>query len=134
LATFVLVNHFYLQSRRKFLIKVFFFYAGVSALRLTDDATSEADRDTLAPLPLPNSWGAGSVASSGVAGGATGGTPHIPYYPTGYAPMSYTYSSDPLGSAQMPSSTFTYGREGSVHSGSGKTHNDQILLLNLHAL
>lgn len=81
---------------------------------MTEDAVSEADRDTLAPLPLPTPWG-------GMPGGSVGGsaTPHIPYYPTGYAPMSYSYSSDPLGTAPLPS-TFSYGREGSVHSGSGK--------------
>lgn len=88
---------------------------GVSALRLTDDATSEADRDTLAPLPLPTPWG--NVPGATVAGAAT---PHIPYYPTGYAPMPYSYSSDPLGSGPVQTSTFSYGREGSVHSGSGK--------------
>lgn len=88
--------------------------AGVSSLRLTDDATSEVDRDTLAPLPLPTPWGSGPGAT--VAGAAT---PHIPYYPTGYAPMPYSYSSDPLGAAPVQTSTFTYGREGSVHSGSG---------------
>jgi hypothetical protein len=93
-------------------------YVGVSALRLTDDTTSEADRDTLAPLPLPTPWGSGPGAT--VAGAAT---PHIPYYPTGYAPMPYSYSSDPLGSAPVQSTTFTYGREGSVHSGSGNPRN-----------
>ncbi|XP_032780007.1 segment polarity protein dishevelled homolog DVL-3 isoform X2 [Daphnia magna] len=92
---------------------------GVSALRLTDDTTSEADRDTLAPLPLPTPWGSGPGAT--VPGGAT---PHIPYYPTGYAPMPYSYSSDPLGSAPVQSTTFTYGREGSVHSGSGSSGSD----------
>ncbi|XP_059352330.1 segment polarity protein dishevelled homolog DVL-3-like isoform X1 [Daphnia carinata] len=92
---------------------------GVSALRLTDDAASEADRDTLAPLPLPTPWGSGPGAT--VAGAAT---PHIPYYPTGYAPMPYSYSSDPLGSAPVQSTTFTYGREGSVHSGSGSSGSD----------
>lgn len=103
----------------------------MSSLRLTEDATSDADRDTLAPLPLPTPWGGvsggsvvGGVAGGGAGAGAGGGggsgaAPHIPYYPTGYAPMSYTYSSDPLGAGPMPSSTFTYGREGSVHSGSG---------------
>ncbi|EFX79289.1 dishevelled-like protein [Daphnia pulex] len=92
---------------------------GVSALRLTDDTTSEADRDTLAPLPLPTPWGSGPGAT-----GAGGATPHIPYYPTGYAPMPYSYSSDPLGSAPVQSTTFTYGREGSVHSGSGSSGSD----------
>lgn len=92
---------------------------GVSALRLTDDTSSEADRDTLAPLPLPTPWGSGPGAT--VPGGAT---PHIPYYPTGYAPMPYSYSSDPLGSAPVQSTTFTYGREGSVHSGSGSSGSD----------
>lgn len=101
---------------------------GVSSLRLTDDATSEADRDTLAPLPLPTPWGGvpgGSIASgvSGGGGGGGGSTPHIPYYPAGYAPMTYAYSSDPLGSAPMPSTAFPYGREGSVHSGSGMDQN-----------
>ena len=96
----------------------YLFLIGVSSLRLTDEGTSETDRDTLAPLPMPTPWSGGGAASSISAGGG-GSTPHIPYYPTGYAPMSYTYSSDPLGSGPMPSSTFVYGREGSVHSGSG---------------
>lgn len=118
----------------------------MAALSLADDKAAEADRDTLAPLPAPTApclpWGAMSVAGGGssvsvagglvgpasgagsVVGGAAGaaasvagsGAPHIPYYPTGYAPMSYSYSSDPL------AGSFAYGaghREGSVHSGSG---------------
>ena len=89
-------------------------FIGVASLQLTDDTTSEADKDTLAPLPLPTPWGGGPAGSN-----ASTTTPHIPYYPAGYAPMSYSYSSDPLGSAPMPSSSFAYGREGSVHSGSG---------------
>jgi len=94
---------------------------GVSSLRLTEDGVSESDRDTLAPLPLPTPWG-------GMAGGSVGGstaTPHIPYYPTGYAPMSYSYSSsEPLATAPLAPSTFSYGREGSVHSGSGSSGSD----------
>jgi len=94
---------------------------GVSSLRLTEDGVSESDRDTLAPLPLPTPWG-------GMAGGSVGGsaaTPHIPYYPTGYAPMSYSYSSsDPLATAPLAPSTFSCGREGSVHSGSGSSGSD----------
>lgn len=149
--------------------------SGVAALSLADDKAAEADRDTLAPLPAPTApclpWGAMSVAGGGssvsvagglvgpasgagsVVGGAAGaaasvagsGAPHIPYYPTGYAPMSYSYSSDPLAGsfaygaghregsvhsgsvvgATLPS-TFTYGgqREGSVHSGSGSSGSD----------
>ena len=101
-----------------------FSFTGVAALRLTDDTASEADRDTLAPLPLPapSPWGGMGSGAGGSSSSAStsGGVPHIPYYPTGYAPMSYSYSSDPLGGATLPS-TFSYGgREGSVHSGSGK--------------
>jgi len=101
---------------------------GVAALRLTDDTASEADRDTLAPLPLPapSPWGGMGSGAGGSSSSAStsGGVPHIPYYPTGYAPMSYSYSSDPLGGATLPS-TFSYGgREGSVHSGSGSSGSD----------
>lgn len=93
------------------------FSTGVASLRLTDDAASEADRDTLAPLPLPSApWGGGPGSTGGIS---HSNPPHVPYYPTGYAPMPYSYSSDPLGGTTLPS-TFSYGREGSVHSGSGK--------------
>merc|ERR1712071_682999 len=95
---------------------------GVSSLRLTEDVISESDRDTLAPLPLPTPWG--GMPSGGTGGGGSSATPHIPYYPTGYAPMSYSYSSDPLGTAPLAPSTFSYGREGSVHSGSGSSGSD----------
>ena len=98
---------------------LFLCHPGVASLRLSDDTTSEADRDTLAPLPLPapSPW----VGMAPSVAGSTASAPHIPYYPTGYAPMSYSYSSDPLGGTAAPS-TFSYGREGSVHSGSGNNN------------
>lgn len=76
----------------------------MAALKLQDDdAVSEADRDTLAPLPPPTSgtpWG-GQMPYSGCY------TPQV----TGYTPMPFNYNET--------ASFASFVRDGSVHSGSG---------------
>ncbi|RZF39827.1 hypothetical protein LSTR_LSTR000475 [Laodelphax striatellus] len=88
----------------------------MSTLKLHDDCVS-LDRDTVGPLPPP--------------GGAPSWPPpcppqHMPYAGTylphstgggggGYAPMPFNYSTEPPG--------YTFGREDSVHSGSGGSSN-----------
>lgn len=81
----------------------------MAALKLQDDdAVSEADRDTLAPLPPPSTstaWG-GQMPYSGCY------TPQA----TGYAPMPFNYTNETVSFA-------SFARDGSVHSGSGGSSN-----------
>ena len=86
----------------------------MSQLSLTDvDSVSEAERDTLAPLPPP-AW-ANQFTNN----------PYGPSYvppppPGGYNPMPYstyaTPANDTASYVSMP------GNDGSVHSGSGEAH------------
>lgn len=81
-----------------------FTISGLASLKLgEDDTLSEADRDTLAPLPPP------SAASPW-------GGPHMPYAgtyvppATGYAPMPFNYTNE----------SYAFNRDSSTNSGSGK--------------
>lgn len=73
-----------------------------------DDTLSEADRDTLAPLPPP------SAASPW-------GGPHMPYAgtyvppATGYAPMPFNYTNE----------SYAFNRDSSTNSGSGSSGGTQ---------
>ncbi|XP_076043044.1 segment polarity protein dishevelled isoform X2 [Oratosquilla oratoria] len=80
----------------------------LAGLKLDEDTLSEADRDTLAPLPPPSAtspWGG----------------PHMPYAgtyvppATGYAPMPFNYTNE----------SYTFNREGSTNSGSGSSSGTQ---------
>ncbi|KAK7070976.1 Segment polarity protein dishevelled DVL-3 [Halocaridina rubra] len=83
--------------------------ASLAGLKLgEDDTLSEADRDTLAPLPPPS-------ASSPWGG------PHMPYAgtyvppATGYAPMPFNYTNE----------SYAFNRDGSTNSGSGSSGGTQ---------
>lgn len=78
---------------------------GLAGLKLgEDDTLSEADRDTLAPLPPPS-------------GTSPWGGPHMPYAgtyvppATGFTPMPFNYTNE----------SFAFNRDGSTNSGSGNT-------------
>ncbi|XP_021914932.1 segment polarity protein dishevelled homolog DVL-3 isoform X3 [Zootermopsis nevadensis] len=81
----------------------------MSSLKLHDDSTS-LDRDTVGPLPAPNTmpspWGGTHMPYSGT---------YLPHTGTGYAPMPFNYTNEP--------SVYGYAREESVHSGSGGSSN-----------
>ncbi|XP_023709119.1 segment polarity protein dishevelled homolog DVL-3 isoform X2 [Cryptotermes secundus] len=83
--------------------------AAMSNLKLHDDCTS-LDRDTVGPLPAPNTmpapWGGTHMPYSGT---------YLPHTGTGYAPMPFNYTNEP--------SVYGYAREESVHSGSGGSSN-----------
>ena len=67
-----------------------------------DDTLSEADRDTLGPLPPPTAtspWGGHHMPYAGT---------YIPPA-TGYAPMPFNYTNE----------SYTFNRDGSTNSGSG---------------
>ncbi|XP_066975078.1 segment polarity protein dishevelled homolog DVL-3-like isoform X2 [Macrobrachium rosenbergii] len=83
--------------------------ASLAGLKLgEDDSLSEADRDTLAPLPPPS-------ASSPWGG------PHMPYAgtyvppATGYAPMPFNYTNE----------SYAFNRDGSTNSGSAQSGGTQ---------
>ncbi|PSN53268.1 Segment polarity protein dishevelled DVL-3 [Blattella germanica] len=81
----------------------------MSNLKLQDDCTS-LDRDTVGPLPAPNTmpapWGGTHMPYSGT---------YLPHTGAGYAPMPFNYTNEP--------SVYGYAREESVHSGSGGSSN-----------
>ncbi|XP_022187203.2 segment polarity protein dishevelled homolog DVL-3 isoform X2 [Nilaparvata lugens] len=89
----------------------------MSTLKLHDDCVS-LDRDTVGPLPPP-----GTVAPSWAPPPAH--PQHMPYAGTylphstasggGYAPMPFSYTSEPPG--------YSFNRDDSVHSGSGGSSN-----------
>jgi segment polarity protein dishevelled len=83
-----------------------FVFAAISNLKLHDDCTS-LDRDTVGPLPAPNTmptpWGGTHMPYSGT---------YLPHTGAGYAPMPFNYTNEP--------SVYGYAHEESVHSGSGK--------------
>ncbi|GFG40326.1 hypothetical protein Cfor_03551 [Coptotermes formosanus] len=83
--------------------------AAMSNLKLHDDCTS-LDRDTVGPLPAPNTmpspWGGTHMPYSGT---------YLPHTGAGYAPMPFNYTNEP--------SVYGYAREESVHSGSGGSSN-----------
>jgi len=88
------------------LFKRRYIFAAMSNLKLHDDCTS-LDRDTVGPLPAPNTiptpWGGTHMPYSGT---------YLPHTGAGYAPMPFNYTNEP--------SVYGYAREESVHSGSGK--------------
>ncbi|XP_050719995.1 segment polarity protein dishevelled homolog DVL-3-like isoform X8 [Eriocheir sinensis] len=82
---------------------------GLAGLKLgEDDTLSEADRDTLAPLPPPS-------------GTSPWGGPHMPYAgtyvppATGFTPMPFNYTNE----------SFAFNRDGSTNSGSGSSGGTQ---------
>ncbi|KAJ9587323.1 hypothetical protein L9F63_019150, partial [Diploptera punctata] len=81
----------------------------MSNLKLHDDCTS-LDRDTVGPLPAPNTmpapWGGTHMPYSGT---------YLPHTGAGYAPMPFNYTNEP--------SVYGYARDESVHSGSGGSSN-----------
>lgn len=88
-------------------MKVFLIlFSDIAALKLNDDdSVSEADRDTLGPLPPPSGsspWG-NQLPYSGS---------YIPPN-AGFMPLPFNYTND------NNSSCKNFVREGSVHSGSG---------------
>ncbi|XP_014675230.1 PREDICTED: segment polarity protein dishevelled homolog DVL-3-like [Priapulus caudatus] len=94
--------------------------SSMSALSLGDDfdsvSCSEADRDTLAPLPPPSAaspWGAGQMPYSGS---------YIPQS-TGYAPMPFNFTNDSTSYTSYGGVGAPPGANGSVHSGSGGSSN-----------
>lgn len=88
------------QTDSKFLLII----TGLAGLKLgEDDTLSEADRDTLAPLPPPSGtspWGGPNMPYAGT------------YVPpaTGYIPMPFNYTNE----------SYAFNRDGSTNSGSGE--------------
>lgn len=83
--------------------------ASLAGLKLgEEDTLSEADRDTLAPLPPPS-------------GTSPWGGPHMPYAgtyvppATGYTPMPFNYTNE----------SYAFNRDGSTNSGSGSSGGTQ---------
>lgn len=85
-------------------------FSDIAALKLNDDdSVSEADRDTLGPLPpptAPSPWG-NQMPYSGS---------YIPQN-AGFMPMPFNYANDNASTCK------NFVREGSVHSGSGGSSN-----------
>ncbi|KAK3875515.1 hypothetical protein Pcinc_019613 [Petrolisthes cinctipes] len=83
--------------------------ASLAGLKLgEDDTLSEADRDTLAPLPPPSGtspWGGPNMPYAGT------------YVPpaTGYIPMPFNYTNE----------SYAFNRDGSTNSGSGSSGGTQ---------
>ncbi|KAG8196080.1 hypothetical protein JTE90_007820 [Oedothorax gibbosus] len=88
----------------------------IAALKLNeDDSVSEADRDTLGPLPPPSGpcpWGNQMSYSGSYIPPSSGFMPHLP-------PFNYVNDNN---------SSKNFVREGSVHSGSGGSSNGGDLL------
>lgn len=111
------------MGHHRSIYNIYFSIVGMSALSLGDDfdsvSCSEADRDTLAPLPPPSSspWGGGQMPYSGS---------YIPQN-TGYAPMPFNFTNDSTSYTSYGGVGAPLGANGSVHSGSGGMYESHVL-------